>query len=192
MKKIALICAFTAFFCASPQLSAQKVYADKTTSEGRTILTKESEYIGAGRDDMISLNYFSHGDTEIFQLHIAFDESNKQIKEGYKMLLKQESGNIIELTCHSGERKDDIQLVPFIWLYDVTSFEDTNYLLTREQVQSIIDDPIRKMRVEYHQGYFDIGVWSASGSKFSSFIEKAYKAINEALETKKTGLYDGF
>lgn len=178
---------------ASLPLCAQKVRVDKTTAEGRTILTKESDYYGPGRDDKVSLNYFSQGDTEVYQLKIDFDESGKRIKEGYKMLLKQQSGNVMELTCLSGGRKDNVVLVPFVWIYDVESFQDANFLLSREQVLSLIDDPVMKLRMEYHEGYFDVDLKSSGGgSKLSSFIERAYKEIENALQTKKTGLYDDF
>ena len=192
MKMKTTFLALLAFLCASTNLSAQKVYVDKTTDEGRVILTKESKYYGAGRDDEISLNYFSHGDDELFQLHIDFDESDKQIRDGYKMLLKHDSGKIMELTCLSGEQKSNTRLVPFAWIYDTTTFQDANYLLTREQIEAIISDPVIKMRVEYHQGYLDVTLKNIGGSKLSSFIEKAYKEINTALSTRKTGLYDGF
>lgn len=172
-------------------LSAQKVIADKTTSEGRFILTSMVN-CSLIDNDKGALNYFSYGDGEVFQLLMVFSGRGITIKEGYKLLFKQKSGNIMELTCFSGERKQEIYRVPLLWVYDVATFEDANYWLTREEVESIISDPVYKMRVEYHNGYFDIGLRNEYGSRLSIFIEKAYKEINKALQTKKTGLYDGF
>lgn len=126
---------------------------------------------------------------------IDFDEDGKTIHEGYKMLLKQASGNIMELTCVYGEHKDVARFSFLHPLYtDIEPYENSNFQLSRGQVESIVDDPVVKIRMEYNQGYFDIDptTKTTGKSKFSEYIKAAYSEINNALETKKTGLYDGF
>ena len=177
---------------SSMSLSAQTIYADKTTSEGRMILL-EQQNVGpsSARKDEMSLNYFSSGETEIFRLCIDFDGISK-IQEGYKILLKQESGNIIELTCALAT--PSFKVIPFLW--EVKYAKDANFLVTREQVESMIADPVIKIRVEHSYGYTDIEQYAKSQiikkSRFSSYLKDAYNEINDALKNKKTGLYDDF
>ena len=176
-------------------VSAQSIYADKTTSAGRKILLDEKRYHGTSRGDEISLNYFSSTEdgSEFFLLIMDFDDIGNDVQDGYKLLLKQQSGNIMELTCSATAY--DLKANPTLSnIMNVDLSKDANYLLTREQVESIISDPVVKLRVEHKYGYTDIDQMNSMPhrSKFSNYIEGAYKLINDALQNKKTGLYDNF
>ena len=176
-------------------VSAQKIMADKTTEKGRMILLEEKRYFGSDRGDEISLSYYSSvkDGGEVFVLTMDFDEIGNKVQDGYKLLLKQQSGNFIELTCAVTEYGIKYNPTPMnIWNVDLS--KDANYILTREQVESIISDPVVKLRVEHRYGYTDIDQMSQmpKRSKFSHYIEGAYKLIRDALLNKKTGLYDNF
>ena len=175
--------------------SAQKIFADKTTAKGRMILVEGKRYIGSDRGDEIALSYYSATEdgSEAFILTMDFDDIGNKVQDGYKLLLKQQSGNIIELTCSVAEY--DIKFSPRLnnfWHFDLS--KDANYFLTREDIESIISDPVVKLRVEHKYGYTDIDQMNQmpKRSKFSNYVENAYKAIQDALQNKKTGLYDNF
>ena len=172
---------------------AQTIKGDKTTDEGRKIMMESKKYYGTDRDDKMALHYISHGDAEVFLLDLDFDESGKTIEAGYKMLLKQSSNNIMELVCVQGDHNTRYNMTPFVWALGIIHTEKGQYLLTREEVESIIHDPVVKIRVEYQWGYFDVNTSDlVRKSKFSYMVEKMYNRINDALENQKTGLYDGF
>lgn len=180
----------------APQIKAQNIRVDKTTSEGRTILTTDKDYGGIGRYDRIALHYLCEGENEFFLIAIYFDEIGRLIYEGHKMLLKQASGHIMELTCLYGAHKDATKFSFIHPLYtDIEPFDNSNFLISREEVELLIADPVEKIRIEYNRGYFDITIApdkETKKSKFSELIRAAYSEINNALKTKKTGLYDGF
>lgn len=196
MKPFISILIIDLLLLSAPHLYSQNIRIDKTTSEGRTILTKSKDFGGMGRYDKLSLHYLCEGRNESFLMVFDFDEIGKNIYEGHKLLLKQASGRIMELTCLYGAHKDAAKFSFVHPLYtDIEPYDNTNFILSREEVESLIADPVVKIRIEYNQGYFDIFISpdKATGiSIFSELIRGSYYEINNALETKKTGLYDGF
>jgi hypothetical protein len=97
--------------------------------------------------------------------------------------LKLENDEVIELKAKS--HSETIKNWVFTVLQTITF---TNYSISEDQIQKIIENNVVKVRVETSIDYFDGKVY---GTKFSKTIANDYKLIKKALE-KEISVYEDF
>lgn len=180
---------------------SQKVIIDKTTDTYRKIITDEVDWYGLGQDNKATLCYYTYKDSvSYYIIDIDWNVERKEAEAGYKLLLKQKSGDIMEVDCVLGRKNLKEKVNPFFMLMSggnklpsVEIHVNACYYLTESQVISLIKNPVVKMRVEFTNEYYDIDCLKKNGtSPFSEYLNRAYLAIKTARDTKKTGLYDNF
>lgn len=200
LSRALLIVAFVSFSIV--EALSQKVIIDKTTDTYRKIITSETVWFGSAQAHKSSLCYYKYKDSiSYFVMDVDWGvdgDINRKVEEGYCLLVKQQSGNLMEIEC-AGGREDIKSKIPFInavrgiYLPVVDIKVHALYLFTEDQIVSLIKDPATKMRVEFINQYCDIECLKKNGiSPFSEYLQKAYMAIKTARETTKTGLYDNF
>lgn len=200
LSRALLIVAFVLFSVA--EAFSQKVIIDKTTDTYRKIITSETDWYELGQYHKASLCYFCFKDSISFYiLDINWDIVDRgvstEVEEGYKLFFKQQSGNITELVC-LGDKLDMKKETSFIRILgflppDIVIKTHTLYYLTESQAESLLKDPVIKMRIEFRDQYYDLDRLRKNGTfPFSDYFSKAYNTIKKARETTKTGPYDNF
>ena len=174
---------------------SQWIEYDKTTDNGRIIITSASGiYEESGKEGKIALYYRQVADDSIYI--IALDSQERlHVEVGYKLLMKHLDNSITELTCiDSGDSHLEVGSFGFkFWsseLYRTT--DGILYEITEDQIKKVIDSPVMKIRIEQVLEYTDRNTGKKNKSDVSGTIKMAYERIQEALLTKKTGLYDNF
>lgn len=182
MKKVVLgfvtMVALLTTSCASLRI-------DKVESDGsRFLSTKDSRlYTGFSTGGAFALTCLVSKDgVATYSLRLVLNEGNIRISEGRKLMLKTDSGKIIEL-------KNLFYVGP-------GSYEDVYpnviaavyYGLTEEQINQIIKGNIVKIRIETDGDKIDHNM---NSNQLSSGLKEKYEAIKVALKEKKT-VYSDF
>lgn len=169
---------------------SQGVAIDKTEEDGsRVIGTYYSfvRYVGH-----ISLAYFNiPSECEKWQLSLTLGwmgEKPDQMSIGRKLLIKTDSGKVIEL-----ENNEEIGPIDYEFEgLSTAGFEEysitPSYWLSEEQIKELCSSNVVKIRVETNSGTLDKEVKPKS---FRKVINSEYEAIC-AAKSKGTGVYDNF
>ena len=178
--------------------SAQYVKYDKTDRFGRLIATDYSEiYEESGREGELALMFFQSADSLAFIIMFKTQE-DLDIRSGDKLLFKHIDGSITEIECiDNGSKSTHVDSFGFSWLSRVPDFyrstDGVMYSITEEQLKTIANNQVTKIRIEETLKYNDRKTTNSRGkSHVSAFADNAYKRIMESYETRQTGLYDGF
>lgn len=195
MKKSTFLVVFLLFVNTA---YAQTIQIDKTDRFGRLIATDYSEiYEESGREGEIALSYFQSSDSSSFFLLFKTQE-DFDIRVGDKMLFKHDNGTITEIECvDNGSKSTHVNQFGMAWLSpNVDFYRSTDgvlYSITDEQLKTLAEIPVVKIRIEESVRYNDRKITNARGkSKISGFVGNALQRIKEALETHQTGPYDNF
>lgn len=195
MKKSTFLVVFLLFVNTA---YAQTIQIDKTDRFGRLIATDYSEiYEESGREGQIALSYFQSSDSSSFFLLFKTQE-DFDIRVGDKMLFKHDNGAITEIECiDNGSKSTHVSQFGMAWLSpNVDFYRSTDgvlYSITDEQLKTLAEIPVVKIRIEESVRYNDRKITNARGkSKISGFVGNALQRIKEALETHQTGPYNNF
>ena len=164
----------------------EKIKIDKMKDGYRIIQTERTAHVfpftKTMTDAAISLDLWKLSDWENYSICVyLFTDVN--IDEGASLLLKLENDEVIELKAKS--HSETIKNWVFTVLQTITF---TDYSITEDQIQKVIENNVVKVRVETSIDYFDGKVY---GTKFSKTIANDYKLIKKALE-KEISVYDDF
>lgn len=191
--KLALAILLYLFF--GTNVYSQWIDYDKTTDNGRTIISSSHVvYQEAGKEGSMELIYRQSGDSVLYIIAL-YSQETLHIQTGYKLLMKHLDDTITELTCiHSGDSHLEVGSFGFKWwsseLYRTT--DGVLYEITEDQIKKVIDSPVMKIRIEQVLEYSDRKTGKKKDSEVSWMVQEAYERMQEALRTKKTGLYDNF
>ena len=183
-------------FIMSTSAFAQRILYDKTSNNGRLIITDTEEVYEydrqEGRLGLLSLT--TNNSTQYF-ISISSEEK-LSVHAGYKLLLKHKDESITELTCvFGGVTLEKTYVSNNFFGLSIETLKNTGsiiYSVSKEQLQKIEESPVMKIRIEQELEYSDRDTGFFNSSHFSSAVAYGHKKILEALSTKKSGLYDNF
>lgn len=186
MKKIItiLLLAITFISNSNAQINMDKMYEDGS----RAILS--NPYYLYRKFSTAASCYLAciigrNGNEQYF-LTVTLNEGKKQIDKGRKLLFKSKDGKIIKLA-------NSKKIGPSDYTYNVTRsgtyyYVTPSYYASTENIESLLNADIIKVRIETDFGYIDRDI------KSKKFKEKLGKMYNAVLEAKKKpyNLYEGF
>lgn len=171
MKKKFFILLFIFYY--SFQINAQ-IQSDETANKIRTIKTQNKElYSKWSSSAGFSIIYKCSIDfpkIENYTLDIGFNEGMIFFNKGSEIWFKCENNEIIKLKAIN-------EITPYN-IYNIGSnfYAHPHYEITIEQIKTIIDGNIQKIRFFTTEGYIDREI---NGNKFSINIEKLLKSIDK-------------
>ena len=177
----------------SSNLNAQKLDVDNYTEQGwRNLITQEYP-LCYSRDDNYArfrLTCISTPDTTAYRLQLIIYQKNKiQIEKGRKVLFKYDDGSITEL---DNDNKISFQDAHFSTYGPygnlVRYFIVASYVITPEQINSLINGKVVKIRIEHDVDVLD---YELKKNRFAKNLNTAYESIMQALN-KKRDVYSGF
>ena len=165
--------------------SCASLRIDKVESDGsRFLSTKDSRlYTGFSTGGAFALTCLVSKDGVMtYSLRVVLNEGSVRISEGRKLMMKTDSGKIIELTN--------------LFYVGPGSYEDiypnvvaaAYYGLTEEQINQIIKGNIVKIRIETDGKMIDHNL---NSNQLSSGLKEKYETIKVALKEKKS-VYSDF
>lgn len=140
-----LLLTFLCLFALLPTY-AQKVLSDDTANGTRTIITSK-ENVKSGSDKIVlyvGLSYMNPGEAPTYYLSLKLSAMKRMsIAKDSRVLLKDATGNVVELTTIQGSYGADTRNVGGFNLYEI----NVDYPITLEQLQQL-SGGVTKVRIE--------------------------------------------
>lgn len=136
--------------------------------------------------DLFVYDYLSKNKKEEWRLSLVTQRyAPSSILKGARFLIKLNDGNIIQLKADDDKRDAIGRLID----NRITYMIDPMFIITKSQIDSIVNQGVNKIRVEYLSG---IGECEFKKETLGNFISRAKEMIDSVLYEKKDPMLYGF